>query len=367
MKDCVMKMKLTAGLILLAGAVLGSSFLWLPSSQAVAQAVDAPTAERAPVDTTEAAVEQVEESADEAPQAPLKTIYLAGGARVTAPILRENDDGVIIDLGHTAVTIPAGRILSISEEGNQDEDGDTKQEDIYQTGTLQPASVRAQVNTWGDSVIMVKTTSGLGSGFFISKQGHIVTNYHVVEQETRISVTIYKKKDKGYEKREFKNVKLLAIHPLRDLALLKLSDEDLKDFTPKPVVLNAKNDLKQGDLAFAIGNPLGLERSVTQGIVSSTTRTLGHLRFIQTDAAINPGNSGGPLFNSRGEVVGVCSAGFSYFEGLAFGIPSTDVIDFLNNRNAYLYDPSQPNTGVKYLEPPYLPEDVAEDKQKEKE
>ena len=120
-----------------------------------------------------------------------------------------------------------------------------------------------------------------------------------------------------------------------------------------PVVIAEKSSVRVGNLVFAIGNPLGLERSVTQGIVSSTTRTLGHLRFIQTDASINPGNSGGPLFNSRGEVVGVVCAGYSFFSGLAFGIPATDLVDFLQNRDAFLFDPTQPQNGVKYFSPPF--------------
>lgn len=75
--------------------------------------------------------------------------------------------------------------------------------------------------------------------------------------------------------------------------------------------------------------------------------------MIQTDAAINPGNSGGPLFNARGEVVGIVCAGATSFDGLAFGIPATDLVDFLVHRETYLYDPAQPLNGVTYLQPPF--------------
>jgi serine protease Do len=200
---------------------------------------------------------------------------------------------------------------------------------------------------------MVKTARGLGSGFIISKLGHIITNYHVVERETEVSVTLFDKTPQGYRKREFKKVKILATHPLRDIALLQLDAQEMEDYQPRPVVISSDRDTSQGDLVFAIGNPLGLERTVTQGIVSSTTRTIGHLRFIQTDAAINPGNSGGPLFNTRGEVVGIVCAGATFFDGLAFGIPAEDLIDFLENRSAYLFDSSQPGNGIKYLAPPF--------------
>jgi serine protease Do len=124
-------------------------------------------------------------------------------------------------------------------------------------------------------------------------------------------------------------------------------------------VINDRDDLRVGDMVFAIGNPLGMERSVTQGIVSSTTRTIDQLRLIQTDAAINPGNSGGPIFNARGEVVAVACAGAAVFDGLAFGIPASELIDFLVHRDTYLFDESQPQNGVTYLPPPYRPGEPA--------
>ena len=79
------------------------------------------------------------------------------------------------------------------------------------------------------------------------------------------------------------------------------------------------------------------------------------MRLIQTDAAINPGNSGGPIFNARGEVVAVACAGAAVFEGLAFGIPANELIDFLVHRDTYPYDESQPQNGVTYLPPPFQP------------
>jgi serine protease Do len=181
----------------------------------------------------------------------------------------------------------------------------------------------------------------------------------VVEKSLEIKVTLFQRKEQGYEKRQLKQVKLLAVNPLRDLALLQLDQDELAGRTITHVVLSQRPTVQVGDVIFAIGNPLGLERSVTQGIVSSILRTMGHLRFIQTDASINPGNSGGPLFNSRGEVVGVVCAGYSFFDGLAFGIPAADLIDFLEHHDAYLFDASQPQNGVKYLSPPYRPQAVS--------
>jgi len=279
------------------------------------------------------------------------TVKLAGGAQVTATLLQKNEDRVVLDLGHEIVTVDAKRVLSIAAAEHQHE-GQTVVQDFYTLGRLDESSVSQLVKRFGDAVVTVSTPSGMGSGFIISKEGHLITNYHVVEKNLKVIVTVFQKKTQGYEKRQLKRVRILALNPLRDLALLQLNQEELGDFALKHVVIAEKPSVRVGNLVFAIGNPLGLERSVTQGIVSSTTRTLGHLRFIQTDASINPGNSGGPLFNARGEVVGVVCAGYSFFSGLAFGIPATDLIDFLQHRDAYLFDPTQPQNGVKYFQPP---------------
>lgn len=280
------------------------------------------------------------------------TVKLSGGAQLTAKLLQRNEDRLVLDLGHEVVTVDAKQVLSVGGPEHQVE-GQTRRQDYYTLGRLEEAPVAELVKRFGDSVVTVSTPGGLGSGFIISEEGHVITNYHVVEESLKVKVTVFKKGKNAYEKRQLKKVKILALNPLRDLALLKLNVEELGDMKVKPVVIANKGNVNVGDLVFAIGNPLGLERSVTQGIVSSTTRTMGHLRFIQTDASINPGNSGGPLFNSRGEVVGVVCAGYSFFQGLAFGIPSSDLVEFLKNRDAYLFDPTQPQNGVKYFQPPF--------------
>jgi serine protease Do len=281
------------------------------------------------------------------------TVVLIGGAKVTGDLLRDNEEGVVIDLGHDAVTLPKKRVLDIQKADEDPAAKETqKDEGIFRTGRLEAAPVPELVKRLGDSVVLVKTSSGQGSGFIISSSGHIITNYHVVEGETRIVVTLFREDENGFERQDLKQVKLLALQPMRDIALLQLDMKELSGQLPKPVVIDDRNDLNVGDLIFAIGNPLGLERSVTQGIVSSTTRTMGHMRLIQTDASINPGNSGGPMFNARGEVVGIVCAGASSFDGLAFGIPANELVDFLVHRDSFAYDPAQPQNGVTYLAPP---------------
>src|SRR5262249_53391959 len=110
--------------------------------------------------------------------------------------------------------------------------------------------------------------------------------------------------------------------------------------------------LSQGDRVFAIGSPLGLERTVTEGIVSTTSRELGGDLYLQTTAQINPGNSGGPLFNNRGAVVGVTNMKLTFGEGLGFAIPVGVVKYFLQHRDAYAYDNDNPSNPFRYLEPP---------------
>ncbi len=157
-------------------------------------------------------------------------------------------------------------------------------------------------------------THALGSGFIISSDGYVVTNNHVVEGADEIIV----KTSSGEELK----AKIIGTDPKLDLALLKISDGNL----PK-VRLGDSDKLRVGDWVVAIGNPFGLEQTVTAGIVSAKGRVIGagpYDSFIQTDAAINPGNSGGPLFNARGEVVGINTAIYSRSggnNGIGFAIP----------------------------------------------
>lgn len=291
-------------------------------------------------------------------------VTLKDGGTLTAPLIKETDKILVLDLGHDVLRIERKQVLNLDKNIQQQKQESTlSKQDVYTLGSLpDDTTVSKLVPRLGEAVVMVSTPGGLGSGFIISEHGHIITNYHVVERETDITVTLFLQKDSALEKRKIKDVRILAIHPLRDIALLQLDTEELNGARLRPVVISENPDVNVGDMVFAIGNPLGLERTVTKGIVSSVSRTLGHLRFIQTDAAINPGNSGGPLFNRRGEVVGIACAGYVFFGGLAFGIPNTDLIDFLNNRDAYAFDASQPQNGVKYLPPPGAAGDQKEDK-----
>ncbi len=156
---------------------------------------------------------------------------------------------------------------------------------------------------------------GTGSGFIISSDGRLITNAHVVDGAEKVQVTL--KDGTSYEG------KVLGTDPFTDVAVVKIAAKDL------PTVRFGKGaKLTPGEWAIAIGNPLGLDNTVTVGIISALGRSSSQVgvpdkrvRFIQTDAAINPGNSGGPLLNSQGEVIGINTAIRADAQGLGFAIP----------------------------------------------
>ncbi len=154
----------------------------------------------------------------------------------------------------------------------------------------------------------------LGSGFIIDKDGYIITNNHVVEGAEEIKVKLI-------DGREFK-AKVVGRDPKTDIALIKISSL----FKDLPILLLGNSDnIRVGDWVLAVGNPFGLEHTVTQGIISASGRALGsgaYDNFLQTDAPINPGNSGGPLVNLKGEVIGINSSIIAGGQGIGFAIPS---------------------------------------------
>jgi serine protease Do len=210
--------------------------------------------------------------------------------------------------------------------------------------------VRDLVNVLGEAVVQVRTPGGLGSGFFINDDGFLMTNFHVIEGETQISVEVYHQHKDQLERRTYKQVRIIAINKFEDLALLKIEDKDAPKF--KFVNVGSADALAVGESVFAIGSPLGLERTVTEGIVSTKTRQIQGELYLQTTAQINPGNSGGPLFNMNGEVIGVTNMKITFGEGLDFAIPVNAVRFFLDHRDAFAYSNENPSNPYRYLEPP---------------
>jgi serine protease Do len=146
-------------------------------------------------------------------------------------------------------------------------------------------------------------------------------------------------------------VKIIAMNGYLDMALLQIDDEAVAQLPH--VVFGDSDELAQGNPVFAIGSPLGLERTVSQGIVSVKARESSGRWYIQTTTQINPGNSGGPLFNSRGEVIGVTNMKIvsQGVEGVGFAIPASLLKLFLKNREAFAFDPRNSNNGFRYMEP----------------
>jgi S1-C subfamily serine protease len=156
---------------------------------------------------------------------------------------------------------------------------------------------------------------GTGSGFILTADGQLITNAHVVEGADTVEVALM-------DGRTFSG-EVLGADPVTDIAVIKIDATDLPTVT-----LGSSETLIPGQWAIAIGNPLGLDNTVTAGIISATGRSSSQIgipdkrvRFIQTDAAINPGNSGGPLLNDRGEVIGINTAIRADAQGLGFAIP----------------------------------------------
>ena len=215
---------------------------------------------------------------------------------------------------------------------------------------LPEKSVRELVSQLGESVVQVRTPGGLGSGFFINEEGYLITNFHVIENETQISLEVYHHSNGQLERMNYRQVRIVAINKFADLALLKVEDKNAPKFAA--IFIGESDGLSVGERVFAIGSPLGLERTVTEGIISTKTRELQGDLYLQTTAQINPGNSGGPLFNLRGEVVGVTNMKITFGEGLGFAIPVETLRFFLNHRDAFAYDNDNPSNAYRYLQPP---------------
>ena len=215
---------------------------------------------------------------------------------------------------------------------------------IDQTGIIPWPTIYNQLK---ESVVLIQTDLGLGSGFVYDTKGHIITNHHVIQSADTIQVT--------FLDGNITSAEIIGTDIYSDLAVIKV---DPKVTTLHPVVLGTSSELEVGEPVAAMGNPFGLSDTLTVGIVSSLERTLdgagGYviIDIIQIDAAVNPGNSGGPLVNIKGQVVGVNTAIQSEtgtFTGIGFAVPSDTIkreIDDLIRTGSY----SHPWLGIRVLE-----------------
>ncbi len=305
------------------------------------------------------------------PLANADEVQLRDKSAVTGRIIAEKPDQVFVDLGYTVIGVPRAQITKILHTDEKSPGSKTaKKSTDHAAKPASPAApnteskgfflvhptpppertVRELMAQLGQAVVQVRTPSGLGSGFFINEDGHLITNFHVIESETQISVEVYHQRNGQLERRAYKQARIVAMNKFADLALLKIEDPGAPKFARVP--LGDADALAVGERVFAIGSPLGLERTVTEGILSTKTRQMQGTLYLQTTTQINPGNSGGPLFNLRGEVVGVTNMKITFGEGLGFAIPVEQVKFFLTHRDAFAYDSENPSNAYRYLAPP---------------
>lgn len=215
--------------------------------------------------------------------------------------------------------------------------------DVYEMVNKSVVNITTRGVQIDDFFLLAVPTEGSGSGFVFDKQGHIITNYHVVENARELVITLYN----GVQY----HAKLIGVDPNNDIAVLKIQIPPERLF---PTKFGTSQGLKVGQKVLAIGNPFGLERTLTTGVISSLGRSLrsesGRLikGIIQTDAAINPGNSGGPLLNSSGLVIGVNTAILSKVgqsSGIGFAIPVNTLKRIVKDLISYGYV-LRPNIGI---------------------
>ena len=211
-------------------------------------------------------------------------------------------------------------------------------------------------------MVVVKSPAGLGSGFIVHAGGYLITNFHVIEGQKHLTVTQFVQSGAELKRVIHQNIRIVALDAFHDLAVLQIEDDHAGPF---PTVVLGTDSPVYGENVFVIGNPAGLERTVTEGILSHTGRLFEGKLFLQIDASVNPGNSGGPLFNGQGQVIGVVNMGSRIMQGLNFAIPVRHVTFLLEHIEAYAYDHSNSESGFVYVLAPPNPTKTAKERSHE--
>ena len=239
------------------------------------------------------------------------------------PLAAQRNQGLVTDSTAVSQAVPAGPQTTAVPFPPADEYTPEERVNIYVYEQVNRSVVNITTEIGGGRFMMFETPGdqGAGSGSVIDRHGHILTNYHVIEEAKSIQVTLYD--GNSYDAR------LVGVDPSTDVAVLKV---DAPAEVLVPVSIGDSTRLKVGQRVFAIGNPFGLERTLTTGIVSSLNRSLPARNsrkiksIIQIDAAINPGNSGGPLLDSHARLIGMNTAIASRTgqnTGVGFAIPAS--------------------------------------------
>ncbi|MGO9003450.1 MAG: S1C family serine protease, partial [Limisphaerales bacterium] len=192
-------------------------------------------------------------------------IQLKDQAAVTGKILAEKPDSIVVDVGYTVLVVPRNVIANISKSGNAAPTPTPAASNLvvsvnaipqFFSSDNRPAAARDVqdlVKQIGEAVVQVRTPGGLGSGFFINADGYLITNFHVIEGETEISVEVYHQHNGQLDRETYKQVKIIAINKFHDLALLHIEDKNAPKF--KFVTLGNADALTVGESVFAIGSP----------------------------------------------------------------------------------------------------------------
>jgi serine protease Do len=345
-----------ASVLLCAGAAFGVSPAPAADAPADAPSRVAPPSAKLPAKPEAKADATKPEGAKPALPTNGDTIKLTDGTQLVAPIIKENTETVWADLGFAIVEIPRTRIDAIARHAVDAGAAQPVSAELFRSAVNLPErSPKDQAKQFGEAVIMVSTPGGLGSGFIIHPDGFAITNSHVIQGETKIRATLFRQDitdggAKDLRRQQLDDIEIIAVDQFNDLALIKIKSPDGRPFLY--VYVSAGDDIASGQDVFVIGAPLGLERTLSTGVVATTSRPIFGQVITQITAPVNPGNSGGPLFNSRGEIIGVINAKIPFGEGLGFAIPVRYLRDFIRNRDAFAYDKNNPNSGHQYLMPP---------------
>lgn len=287
------------------------------------------------------------------------SIILSGaagfGGGLLASRFAENGSGAELpSVGNSSSNSLAGSGMSSSPETNANTINTTNVNST--SGAMTTAQIAAatansvveitteSVVTGGGFWVQQYVASGAGSGVILSEDGYIVTNNHVIEDATSVTVRLHN--GESYE------AAIIGADSEKDVALIKIEASGLS-----PAAIGNSDNLVVGEETVAVGNPLGqLGGTVTNGIVSALDREITidgeTMNLLQTNAAINPGNSGGGLFNEKGELVGVVVAKSSgnNLEGLGFAIPINDVMEVVNQLKEYGYVTGKPYLGISLID-----------------
>ncbi|MCC6547206.1 trypsin-like peptidase domain-containing protein [Candidatus Sumerlaeota bacterium] len=296
---------------------------------------------------------------------------LEGGGEIVGELVKDTPTEVYIDIGPQIINIPASSILSkslLSELQSAPADPAGVGSGVYdsQTGSLifhsreGAGRVQSQQEILDDvkrSVVLVSNPAGLGTGWIIDNDGRLVTNHHVVGNESYQTVTLFVKNGNQWDKKKIDNCSVVSFSTLLDIAIVQLDMTQVRDegITLYPIKIAPSDSLESGDVVYAVGNPgmgrMVLDHTISQGIVSSLARNFNDVIYLQTTAAVNPGNSGGPLVNERGEVVGLVTLKAIFQEGVAFALPVDYIHQFLKNSQAFALSDANRNKGYRYLPP----------------